>query len=73
MKLLFAALLTLSTGAYAQSMPVPMYNGNCPTGSYSSGGACVPKRGKIIFWNNGNSNCPSGYYSSSGYCVGSIN
>ena len=72
MKLLLAILLTLSTGAYAQSVPVPMYNRNCPSGSYSSGSACVPKKDKVIFWNNGSANCPSGFYSSSGYCVGDV-
>lgn len=44
--------------------------GNCPTGYYSSGNACVPYAGssKYAFYNAGGS-CPSGYYSSGNGCV----
>ena len=71
MKIIIAAFIFLSSSALAQSMPAPNY-GNCPSGSYSSGNSCVPKKGKMIFWNNGSSNCPGGWYSSSGYCVTEI-
>jgi hypothetical protein len=65
---LFAFLsLSVSQAALAQSVPVPRV-GSCPTGTYSSGGSCVPTGGTQVYYNGGGS-CPLGWTSSKDYCV----
>ena len=69
MKTTIFALIALSIGqvALAQNLPVAKY-GQCPTGTYSSGGSCVPQGGSQVYWNGGGP-CPVGWTSSKGYCV----
>ena len=69
MKTTLFALIALAIGqvALAQSIPVIKY-GQCPTGTYSSSGSCVPQGGTQVYWNGGRS-CPVGWTSSKGYCV----
>jgi|LakMenEpi03Aug12_release.lakeMendotaPanAssembly.Ray.scaffolds.fasta_scaffold141476_3 hypothetical protein len=59
--------LLLGQIALAQSVPVPRF-GNCPTGTYSSNGSCVPTGNTQVYWNGGGP-CPQGWVSSKGYCV----
>ena len=67
MALLVLFALGIGQGALAQGLPVMKY-GQCPTGTYSSGGSCVPQGGTQVYWNGG-SPCPVGWTSSKGYCV----
>ena len=67
MVLLVLFALGINQVAFAQSLPVAKY-GQCPTGTYSSSGSCVPQGGTQVYWNGG-SPCPVGWTSSKGYCV----
>ena len=67
MVLLVLFALGIGQGALAQGLPV-MKHGQCPTGTYSSSGSCVPQGGTQVYWNGG-SPCPVGWTSSQGYCV----
>jgi hypothetical protein len=69
MKTTLFVLFTLAIGqvAVAQGLPVIKYN-QCPTGTYSSGGSCVPQDGNQVYYNGGGP-CPQGWTSSKGYCV----
>ena len=64
----FAVCLTGQV-ALAQSAPVPRVGGSCPTGTYSSGGSCVPTGNTQVYINGGGS-CPLGWTKSARYyCV----
>jgi hypothetical protein len=70
MKTTLFALIALAIGqvALAQSIPVIKY-GQCPTGTYSSSGSCVP-RGNVQVFVNGDGPCPAGWTRSARYyCV----
>ena len=71
MKTTLFALIALAIGqvALAQSLPVARVGGSCPTGTYSSGGSCVP-RGNVQVFVNGDGPCPAGWTRSARYyCV----
>lgn len=69
MKATVFALFALCIGqvALAQSVPV-MKVGQCPTGTASQGGSCVPVGNTQVYYNNGDQ-CPLGWTRSKGYCV----
>ena len=68
MVLLVIFALGINQVAFAQSLPVAKY-GQCPTGTYSSGGSCVP-RGNVQVFVNGDGPCPAGWTRSARYyCV----
>lgn len=69
MKYVLFALLSLGVAqvTLAQSVPVEK-QGQCPTGTYTSGNSCVPQGGTQVYYNGGGS-CPLGWTSSKGYCV----
>jgi hypothetical protein len=63
-----SASLLLAQVVLAQGTPVPRY-GNCPTGTDSQGGACVPRGNRQVFV-NGDGPCPAGWTRSARvYCV----
>ena len=59
------AVLT-AQAVLAQSTPVPRV-GQCPTGTTTSGNACLPVGGTQVFYNGGGP-CPRGWVSSKAYC-----
>jgi hypothetical protein len=69
MKTTFFAIFALAIGqvAVAQGLPVAKY-GQCPTGTSTQGGSCVPNGNNQAYWNN-NQQCPLGFTKSQGYCV----
>ncbi|QFU76771.1 hypothetical protein EY643_14535 [Halioglobus maricola] len=69
-KLLITCLLF---SAYTHADVFPKVDGDCPTGSYSSGDYCktfssTDKRGIKIVANTSGGRCPTGWYKSGGYC-----
>ena len=67
MKALLIVLLGLCAQANAQGIPV-YRQGQCPTGTYTSGNSCVPTGNQQVYYNGGGP-CPQGWTSSKGYCV----
>jgi len=67
MKTILILAMAFGSAALAQSTPV-YRQGQCPTGTYTSGSSCVPVGGTQVYWNGGGS-CPLGWTSSKGYCV----
>jgi hypothetical protein len=69
MKTVIFACFSLCIGqiALAQSVPV-LRQGQCPTGTYTSGNSCVPTGGTQVFYNGGGP-CPQGWTSSKKFCV----
>jgi hypothetical protein len=59
--------LTFPTAALAQAVPKI---GTCPSGYYTSGGACVPHSSNLRPALPKIGTCPSGYYTSGDYCLG---
>ena len=59
--------LLLGQLALAQSVPV-LRQGQCPSGTYTSGNSCVPVGDTQVYYNGGGS-CPLGWTSSKNYCV----
>lgn len=70
MKTTIFALLSLCIGqvALAQSVPV-LRQGQCPTGTVTSGNSCIPVGGTQQVFYNGGGPCPLGFVSSKLYCV----
>ena len=55
----------------AQSVPVPKIGRSCPSGTYSSGGSCVPTANNQVYLNPSRSSCPQNWVRSGNgnYCV----
>ncbi|WP_200902029.1 hypothetical protein [Microvirga vignae] len=66
--LLLASFLMLPVGAIAQAVPKV---GTCPSGYYTSGGACAPSSSDPRPALPKVGTCPSGYHTSGDYCLGS--
>jgi hypothetical protein len=65
---LLACSLMLPGAALAQALPKV---GTCPSGYYTSGGACVPSSSDPRPALPKVGTCPSGYYTSGDYCLAS--
>lgn len=65
--ILCAATLLLGQAAMAQNTPV-YRQGQCPTGTYTSGSSCVPVENTKVYYNGG-APCPLGWTSSQDYCI----
>lgn len=59
--------LCIGQVALAQSVPV-LRQGQCPTGTYTSGSSCVPTGNTQVYYNGGGQ-CPLGWTRSKNYCV----
>jgi hypothetical protein len=59
--------LFLGQLALAQSVPV-LRQGQCPSGTYTSGNSCVPVGDTQVFFVGGGQ-CPAYFTKSKGYCV----
>jgi len=57
----------IGNAVLAQSTPV-YRQGQCPTGTYTSGNSCVPVGNTQVYYNGGGP-CPQGWVSSKNYCV----
>ena len=69
--ILIMACLLFVTSAYADVFQ--KVDGDCPTGSYSSGDYCktfssTDKRGTKIIANTSGGRCPTGWYKTGDYC-----
>lgn len=65
---LFCLMATL-VGNVVLAQSTPVYRqGQCPTGTYTSGNSCVPVGNTQVYYNGG-SPCPAGWTSSKEYCV----
>ena len=58
--------LLFAQSTFAQGIPV-YRQGQCPTGTYTSGNSCVPTGNRQVYYNGGGS-CPLGWTSSKNYC-----
>ena len=68
MKTTIFALLSLCIGQVALAQSVPVFRqGQCPTGTVTSGNSCVPVNGTQVYYSGGGS-CPLGWTSSKNYC-----
>jgi hypothetical protein len=69
MKVFIFCLTAVCLGQVALAQSTPVFRqGQCPTGTVTSGNACVPVGNTQVYYSGGGP-CPLGWTSSKNYCV----